>query len=170
MWGEPGGGEYVTGMSPAAVAIIRRRSIASGEGALPANVRSKNMTSRRMLLSRDHQLVTWDMRGHGQSDSPEDAIAYSEATTIADMAGILDEAGAERAIVGGLSLGGYMSLAFHLAHPERVRALMLFDTGPGYKKDAPSRGRSPAGARQTSTRRSGCCDTTSSRAASRSRV
>ena len=39
----------------------------------------------------------------------------------------------ERAVVGGLSLGGYMSLAFYLAHPERVRALVLCDTGPGYR-------------------------------------
>ena len=38
-------------------------------------------------------------------------------------------------MVGGLSLGGYLSLAFHLAHPERVVALMLFDTGPGYRRD-----------------------------------
>ncbi len=30
-----------------------------------------------------------------------------------------------------------MSLAFHLAHPQRVDALLLFDTGPGYKRDAP---------------------------------
>jgi len=53
------------------------------------------------------------------------------------MAAILDECGVKRAVIGGLSLGGFMSLAFHLAHPERVIALMLFDTGPGYKKDGP---------------------------------
>ena len=35
--------------------------------------------------------------------------------------------------VGGHSLGGYLSLAFHLAHPERVKALVLIDTGPGYR-------------------------------------
>jgi pimeloyl-ACP methyl ester carboxylesterase len=75
------------------------------------------------------------MRGHGQSDYPDDPTAYSEALTVADMAALLDEAGAERAIVGGLSLGGYMSLAFYRAHPERVRALMIIDTGPGFKKD-----------------------------------
>jgi pimeloyl-ACP methyl ester carboxylesterase len=46
---------------------------------------------------------------------------------------VLDACGIERAIIGGLSLGGVMSLAFHLAHPERVRALMLFDTGPGFR-------------------------------------
>ena len=42
---------------------------------------------------------------------------------------------APTAIVGGLSLGGYMSLAFYRAHPERVRALLIIDTGPGFKKD-----------------------------------
>lgn len=87
-------------------------------------------------LAKSHDVITWDMRGHGQSDSPEDPTLYSEAHTIADMAAILDACGAEDAVVGGLSLGGYMSLAFHLAHPERCRALALFDTGPGYKSDA----------------------------------
>src|SRR5665213_1622948 len=86
-------------------------------------------------LSKGHTLILWDMRGHGASASPDDPAAYSEAATVADMAALLDTAGAERAIVGGLSLGGYMSLAFHLAHPERVRALMMFDTGPGFRKD-----------------------------------
>ena len=86
-------------------------------------------------LSRHHQLVLWDMRGHGQSDYPDDPAAYSEALTVADMAALLDENGAESAIVGGLSLGGYMSLAFHRAYPERVRALLIIDTGPGFKND-----------------------------------
>jgi pimeloyl-ACP methyl ester carboxylesterase len=86
-------------------------------------------------LSRRHRLVTWDMRGHGQSDDPADAAAYSEAATVADMAALLDAAGARKAIIGGLSLGGYMSLAFHRKYPERVRALLIIDTGPGFKKD-----------------------------------
>jgi pimeloyl-ACP methyl ester carboxylesterase len=86
-------------------------------------------------LSKQHQLILWDMRGHGQSDYPGDPAAYSEALTVADIAALLDEVGAARAIVGGLSLGGYMSLAFYRAHPERVRALLIIDTGPGFKKD-----------------------------------
>ena len=86
-------------------------------------------------LSKHHQLVLWDMRGHGRSDYPDDPAAYSEALTIADMAALLDEVGARTAIVGGLSLGGYMSLAFYRAHPERVTALLIIDTGPGFKKD-----------------------------------
>jgi pimeloyl-ACP methyl ester carboxylesterase len=86
-------------------------------------------------LSKRYTLVLWDMRGHGQSDYPEDPAAYSEALTVGDIAALLDEVGAETAIVGGLSLGGYMSLAFYRAHPKRVSALLIIDTGPGFKKD-----------------------------------
>ena len=86
-------------------------------------------------LSKGYRLVLWDMRGHGRSDYPEDQALYSEAATIADMAAILDAVGAPTAIVGGLSLGGYMSLSFYAAHRERVTALLIIDTGPGFKKD-----------------------------------
>jgi len=92
-------------------------------------------TGQVEALSRRHRLVVWDMRGHGQSDYPDDPNAYSEAATVGDIAALLDAVGAKRAIVGGLSLGGYMSLAFYRAHPERVAALLIIDTGPGFKKD-----------------------------------
>jgi pimeloyl-ACP methyl ester carboxylesterase len=86
-------------------------------------------------LTKKNTLVTWDMRGHGQSDYPVDQSAYSEEATVGDMAAILDAVGAKKAIIGGLSLGGYMSLAFYRAHPERTNALLIIDTGPGFKKD-----------------------------------
>ncbi|MBT3535509.1 MAG: alpha/beta fold hydrolase, partial [Rhodospirillaceae bacterium] len=87
-------------------------------------------------LRNRYRVLTWDMRGHGQSDYPEDPTAYSEAESVADMAAILDACGLQQAVIGGLSLGGCATLAFHLAHPDRTAALMLFDTGPGFKKDA----------------------------------
>jgi pimeloyl-ACP methyl ester carboxylesterase len=80
-----------------------------------------------------YRVITWDMRGHGQSGDPEDPAAYSHELTIGDMAAVLDACGIERAVIGGLSLGGVMSLAFHLARPERVDALILCDTGPGFR-------------------------------------
>jgi pimeloyl-ACP methyl ester carboxylesterase len=86
-------------------------------------------------LGRKHTLVLWDMRGHGASDYPTDQSAYGEAATVADMAALLDAVGARTAVLGGLSLGGYMSLSFHRAHPQRVKALMIIDTGPGYRSD-----------------------------------
>jgi pimeloyl-ACP methyl ester carboxylesterase len=85
-------------------------------------------------LSAARPVVTWDIRGHGRSESPPDPARYSEAASIADMAAILDTCGIERAAIGGLSLGGYLSLAFNLAHPERVAGLLLCDTGPGFRQ------------------------------------
>lgn len=82
-----------------------------------------------------YQIVVWDFRGHGESDYPADPGLYSEALTVGDMLALLDLVGAKKAIIAGLSLGGYMSLAFNASHPDRVGALMLFDTGPGFKKD-----------------------------------
>ena len=94
---------------------------------------SSQMWQGQIEAFRDrYRVIAWDMRGHGQTDSPEDPADYSEPATIADITAILDACGVERAVIGGLSLGGYMSLAFNLAHPEQTRALMLFDTGPGY--------------------------------------
>ena len=86
-------------------------------------------------LSQHFKVITWDMRGHGASDYPADPAAYSEEATVGDIAALLDAVGAQDSVVGGLSLGGYMSLAFHRAHPERTRALLIIDTGPGYKND-----------------------------------
>ncbi|HTV90388.1 MAG TPA: alpha/beta fold hydrolase [Stellaceae bacterium] len=81
-----------------------------------------------------HRMILWDMRGHGQSGDPPDPALYSHELTVGDMAAVLDACD-ERGpvIVGGLSLGGVMSLAFHRVHPERVRALVLCDTGPGFR-------------------------------------
>jgi pimeloyl-ACP methyl ester carboxylesterase len=81
----------------------------------------------------DYRVIVWDMRGHGNSGDPADAARYSQALTVGDMAAVLAACGVARAVIGGLSLGGVMSLAFHLAHPSRVSALMLFDTGPGFR-------------------------------------
>jgi len=80
-------------------------------------------------------VITWDLRGHGKSGAPDDPAQYSVELALGDMAALLDRAGAERAVLVGHSLGGFLSLAFRLAHPERVRALALVDTGPGYRKD-----------------------------------
>jgi len=86
-------------------------------------------------LAADRQVITWDLRGHGRSDSPEDPAQYSHAACVADMAALLEVAGTERAVAGGLSLGGFLSLAFALDWPERVAGLVLCDTGPGYRSD-----------------------------------
>jgi pimeloyl-ACP methyl ester carboxylesterase len=88
---------------------------------------------QRPALEPGWRVITWDMRGHGATDSPGDPGAYGEAQTVEDMRALLTSLGVTRAVVGGLSLGGYMSLAFHRRHPEMVRALVICDSGPGYR-------------------------------------
>jgi pimeloyl-ACP methyl ester carboxylesterase len=87
-------------------------------------------------LACDRLVVTWDLPGHGESEAPEDATAYTHEVCLATMQSLLDAAGAERAVLAGQSLGGFLSLAFTLAHPDRVAALLLVDTGPGFRDDA----------------------------------
>jgi pimeloyl-ACP methyl ester carboxylesterase len=88
-------------------------------------------------LSRDREVLAWDMRGHAQSDSPADPCEYGVGTSVEDMLALLDLLGVRRAVLGGMSLGGYLSLAFQARHPERVAALILVDTGPGFRRDEP---------------------------------
>jgi len=84
---------------------------------------------------RDYRVIAWDMRGHGGTDSPPTQDQYTEKLTVEDMAALLRHLGIEKSVIGGLSLGGYLSLEFYVAHPDMVRALVLCNTGPGYRKD-----------------------------------
>jgi len=86
-------------------------------------------------LSAARPLITWDIRGHGQSDAGDDQARYSADASVADMAALLDASGIDRAVIGGQSLGGFLSLQFWLEHPDRVAGLVLCDTGPGYRRD-----------------------------------
>jgi len=88
---------------------------------------------QHQALGDRYQVISWSMRGHGQTGSPGDPAQYSAGLTVADMRALLRHLGVERAVVGGLSLGGYASLDFYLAHPEMARALVICDSGPGYR-------------------------------------
>jgi pimeloyl-ACP methyl ester carboxylesterase len=88
---------------------------------------------QRAALGDRYRVISWDMRGHGQTESPDDPAQYSTPLIVSDMRALLVHCGVERAVVGGLSLGGYVSLAFYLKHPEMVRALVICDSGPGYR-------------------------------------
>jgi len=87
------------------------------------------------LVRAGVRVVLWDYRGHGKSEAPEDPDAYFMERVLDDMDRVLEWAApGRRALLGGLSFGGLASLHFAIAHPERVRALLLFDSGPGFKK------------------------------------
>ena len=87
-------------------------------------------------LARDREVLTWDLRGHARSDAPDDPAAYGVEQSVGDMVALLDVLGTTRVVLGGMSLGGYLSLVFHARHPDHVAALVLVDTGPGFRRDA----------------------------------
>jgi pimeloyl-ACP methyl ester carboxylesterase len=91
--------------------------------------------SQVAALKNLYQVIVWDMRDYGASDSPADDALYSETLAVGDVAALLGVSGVQQAIIGGLSLGGYMTLAFQANYPDRCLGLMLFDTGRGYKSD-----------------------------------
>jgi len=90
-------------------------------------------SGQHQVLGDRYRLITWDMRGHGQTESPNDPARYSHDLVVADMKALLDQLGVRRAVVGGLSLGGTMALEFYLAHADMVEALVICDSGPGYR-------------------------------------
>lgn len=77
-------------------------------------------------LSETRRVVAPDLRGHGETSVGGGPATMEEMAE--DLAALLDELEVGRAVVGGLSMGGYAALAFVRAHPERVAALVLADT------------------------------------------
>lgn len=80
-------------------------------------------------LSPDFRVVTWDERGFGQTRWDGQPFTYWDSAH--DALGLLDHLGAERAIVGGMSQGGFVSLRVALLAPYRVAGLVLISTQAG---------------------------------------
>jgi pimeloyl-ACP methyl ester carboxylesterase len=86
------------------------------------------------LTKAGYRVALWDFRGHGRSGAPDEASAYSITQVVDDLGRVLDEvAPGERVVLAGLSFGGLASLHFAIRSPERVRALLLAGSGPGFK-------------------------------------
>jgi 3-oxoadipate enol-lactonase len=82
-------------------------------------------------LAGRYALVAPDLTGFGASDAPDDPAAYSMDGYADELAGLLDELGLDRVVLGGVSMGGYVAFAFLRRHRARVGALVLADTRPG---------------------------------------
>ena len=80
------------------------------------------------------RVIAYDARGHGASD-PGDLYDYPALA--GDLAGVLDQAGVERAVLAGASMGAHTIVRFALDAPERVAAMCLITPAfdPGADRD-----------------------------------
>jgi 3-oxoadipate enol-lactonase len=86
------------------------------------------------------RLIAPDLRGFGESGSPrENAVTID--TYADDLGGLLDALGVGNAVIGGLSMGGYIALAFYHKYARRVRALILANTRAGADSPEGKKGR-----------------------------
>ncbi|MET0401325.1 MAG: alpha/beta fold hydrolase [Cystobacter sp.] len=77
-------------------------------------------------LAPEFRVIRWDARALGRTRW--DGQPFSLHDSVADCIALLDHLGIERAVIGGLSQGGYCALRVALRHPERVRGLVLMST------------------------------------------
>jgi 3-oxoadipate enol-lactonase len=80
-------------------------------------------------LAPTFRVICWDERCFGKTQ--EDGRPFTYWDSAADCIGLLDHLGIERAVIGGMSQGGFLSLRAALAHPKRVKGLVLIDTQAG---------------------------------------
>jgi pimeloyl-ACP methyl ester carboxylesterase len=80
-------------------------------------------------LRDGYRCVTWDERGHGQTGDVTEPFTYWDSAD--DLAALMEKVGVERAVLVGMSQGGYLSLRAALAHPDLVQGLILIDTQAG---------------------------------------
>lgn len=79
-------------------------------------------------LKESFRVITPDLRGHGETTATPDPSTMDEMAQ--DVAALLDDLEIKRVYLGGLSMGGYVALAFYRRFQFRVRALILADTRP----------------------------------------
>lgn len=75
-----------------------------------------------------YRVITADLRGHGASDKP--AGPYSVPMMADDVVGLLGALNVESTHIVGLSMGGMIAFQLVIDHPERVRSLVIVNSGP----------------------------------------
>jgi 3-oxoadipate enol-lactonase len=93
-------------------------------------------------LANMTRVITPDLRGHGRSRVPPGSFTMEQHAD--DLAALLDHLRVRRAVVAGLSMGGYVAFAFWRRYPARVQALILADTRAEPDSEAARAGRDAA--------------------------
>jgi esterase len=91
-----------------------------------------------LALRGEFHCMALDQRGHGDSDWAADAD-YSITAQREDIRGFADRLGLDRFVLVGQSMGAINGLAFAVAQPERLSALVMIDAGPEVRRRGSSR-------------------------------
>jgi pimeloyl-ACP methyl ester carboxylesterase len=75
-------------------------------------------------LSRDHQVIAMDCRGHGKSDKPHDPAAYGDQMVM-DVVRLLDHLGLKKAHIVGYSMGGSIVAKMLTQYPKRFLSAVM---------------------------------------------
>jgi pimeloyl-ACP methyl ester carboxylesterase len=86
-------------------------------------------------FSRRYRCVAFNARGYPPSDVPEDWRQYSQERARDDIRDVLDGLGIARAHVVGISMGGFATLHFGFAYPDRATSLVVAGCGYGAQAD-----------------------------------
>jgi pimeloyl-ACP methyl ester carboxylesterase len=95
---------------------------------------SRSWEPQVRYLSRRYRCIAFNARGWPPSDVPPDVASYSQARARDDIVAVLDGLGIDKAHVVGLSMGGFATLHFGLAYPQRARSLLVAGAGYGSEK------------------------------------
>jgi len=131
MPGAHAGAEFAVGPAP-----VLRGSVA-GEGTpivlchgLTAS-RRYVVQGSRFLEREGHRVISYDARGHGESDPAPAGQSYGYPELVADLERVIDaEVGEGRFLLVGHSMGAHTAIGYALAHPERLSGLVI--AGPTY--------------------------------------
>ncbi len=85
------------------------------------------------------RVIAPDLRGFGESGMPSGDVTVDTFSN--DLCGLLDSLKIKNAVVAGLSMGGYIALAFYRKFPDRVRGLILANTKAGADSPEAKKGR-----------------------------
>jgi pimeloyl-ACP methyl ester carboxylesterase len=127
----PAGPEAQTGPAPDPAPVVPPAA-ASGAGTPLVLLHAFPLDGRMWApqveaLAGSYQVIVPDLRGFGAAR--DQAVPEAGMDLLADdVARLLDDRGLDRVVLGGLSLGGYVTLAFMRRHAERVSGLVLLDT------------------------------------------
>ena len=123
--------DYAPGPGPARLPVIAihglTRNSADFEGVAP------------LIAQSGRRVLAVDVRGRGRSDRAPDPVTYTPEVYARDVVALMEQAGIDRAVFIGTSMGGLITMALGAIKPRAVTAAILNDIGPAVSPEGLAR-------------------------------